>query len=219
VTVSSGFNQDGMYAMTNGGRYNPSGVGMAHNVTPDGWIQRQILATTSTLKDIPALMASYRNDQGGVCAPSCIFVHAQASASLSSADAAAAMVYEGDRSNGVYRHSGDVNPYNKQSIMTTNYFFNYGFDPALPQLNFGQSIDFSSLWRYESGKNQLNAYEATQQPIGTQQMIELLRSVNEGTTEHSVYYTTLAHSVFYLNHCLLAGGISIDYCASRSIII
>lgn len=49
-------------------------------------------------------------------------------------------------------------------------------------------IDFSSLWRYESGKNVLNAFEATQQSIGTSQMIQLLRSVNEGTTEHSVYH-------------------------------
>lgn len=93
--------------MTNGGRFNPHGA-VARNVTPDGWLQREILATSSTLKDIPSLMSSYRTDQGGVCSPSCIFVHAQPSSSLPLSSSDAAWVFESDRSNGVYRRPSDV---------------------------------------------------------------------------------------------------------------
>jgi hypothetical protein len=64
----------------------------------------------------------------------------------------------------------------------------YGVDPDHPALNFGREVSFSSAWRYEVGKNTLEAWARGGTPIGTAEMRRLLQSVAQGATEHSVIF-------------------------------
>merc|ERR1712194_296728 len=71
-----------------------------------------------------------------------------------------------------------------------------------PEYNFGSAkIDFSSLWRYESGKRTIEAWGAVSSPsqrgvaqastsllLGTLRMRDLLQRVTEGATEHSIVF-------------------------------
>jgi hypothetical protein len=80
------------------------------------------------------------------------------SPSATSAAAAAAFVYEGDRMSGAFRLPNSAPPFTRSGsvIAVTNHYLNYGFDPAFPFRNFGVDIlsprapggDFSTLWRY-----------------------------------------------------------------------
>jgi hypothetical protein len=72
--------------------------------------------------------------------------------------------------------------------MATNHHLVYGADPDHPGHSFGQAPSFSSAWRYETGKNTLDAWTREGKPLGTAEMKRLLQSVAHGTTEYSVIF-------------------------------
>jgi hypothetical protein len=67
--------------------------------------------------------------------------------------------------------------------MATNQYLAYGSDPDHPGLHFGKEPSFSSRWRYETGKNTLDAWARQKKPVGTAEMRQLLQNVAHGTTE------------------------------------
>jgi hypothetical protein len=136
--------------------------------------------------------------------------------------AAPAFVYEGDRLGEVFRQPGNYlfipltrryssfgylsigqfEPYDKQAIMAANHFVVYGYDPAFPLNNFGRQVYFSSLWRFEAGKDMTQAKLAMGEKFGTPQMVQLLRTVSHATTEHSVlayHLTSILHALSRLS--------------------
>lgn len=155
---------------------------------------REVLVKASLLSDVPGVLSLYRGDQGGVCGDGCNLVFAEPSKH----GGTVGMIYEGDRFGGKFRIAGEAAPDVADAVMATNHFLKYGFNPWQPDRNFGSAqIDFSSLWRYESGKRTIEAWGAVtspsgdmsfsigQQPsmhLGTERMRELLQRVTEGAT-------------------------------------
>jgi hypothetical protein len=72
--------------------------------------------------------------------------------------------------------------------MATNHYLTYGVDPDRPGFFFGKEASFSSLWRYETGMNTLDAWARQKKAVGTEEMRRLLQSVAHGTTEYSVIF-------------------------------
>lgn len=189
VTTASGMNEDGIHVMMNDGSSSPDGP-IAYNVTADGWVQREILARARTLQDIPSIMSTYKSTQGGVCGNGCnlMFAQAHTAGNEISTNTPTAMVYEGDRLNGVFRQPNQAPPFSPKgtSIMVTNHYLIYGYSPLKPLDNFGEQVYFSSLWRYAAGSNKLNYWDSSGTLIGFAEMVDFLQAVNHGTTEHSV---------------------------------
>lgn len=49
-------------------------------------------------------------------------------------------------------------------------------------------VYFSSLWRYEAGKNMVNAWHEYGVRVGVKEMVRLLQTLTHATTEHSIIY-------------------------------
>ena len=95
------------------------------------------------------------------------------------------MVYEGDRLGGVFRLPGRW-PFPPVGIMATNHFKQYGYDALRPRENFGYDVYFSSVWRYEAGKNMVTALAGIGRAFGTAEVVRLLQATTHATTEHSI---------------------------------
>jgi len=90
-------------------------------------------------------------------------------------------VYEGNRFGGAFRRPGDVTPSDDNCIMATNHYLVYQ-NPNL------EGASFSSLWRYEAGKNRVEAWKRADKEISSMEMQILLQTAAHGTTEHSIIY-------------------------------
>ncbi len=57
---------------------------------------------------------------------------------------------------------------------------------------------YSSAWRYEAGKDKVEAINRTKGYMDLDSFIELLQAVSHGTTEHSVIYHQTGATEFWL---------------------
>eukprot|EP00656_Telonema_subtile_P018129 TRINITY_DN19771_c0_g1_i1.p1 TRINITY_DN19771_c0_g1~~TRINITY_DN19771_c0_g1_i1.p1 ORF type:complete len:425 (-),score=86.31 TRINITY_DN19771_c0_g1_i1:49-1323(-) len=182
VIAASGVNQHGVYVMMNDGESNPNGP-LARGLSPFGWVVRQMLLNSSSISDIRLVADRYKTDQGGTCSAGCNLMIAESS------DAASAVVLESDRAHNTWREAGQVQPLISTGIMVTNHELRApAYDAARPLDNWGREVYFSSLWRYEAGKNMVNAWTEYEQSVGLQEMIRLLQTVTHATTEHSIIF-------------------------------
>jgi len=186
IGTISGINEEGLYSMENAGGTGPGPI--KGNITPCSWIQRNILerkirniTPTSILKE----MNRFQCDGGGVTAPGSIILWAMPFHGQENP----AFVYEGDRFGGKMRCPGEVRPTHPHIIMASNHHKVYGFDPDQPQLSFGRRVSFSSLWRYEAGMNEMEAWARQNKSLGIPEAKKLLQIVSHGSTEYSVIFS------------------------------
>ena len=186
VGTLSGINEEGLYSMENAGG---TGAGqVVSGLTPCTWIQRYILETQgkeATPKSILKVMEKFKNSAGGITAPGSIILWAVPYNRQQSP----AFVWEGDRFGGLMRQPVDVRPKEATNIMAANHYLVYGHDPFQPSLSFKRPISFSSLWRYEAGRNMLEAWSRTGKALDVAEAIRLLQTVSHGTTEYSVIFS------------------------------
>lgn len=203
VAVASGVSRAGLWVMMNDGQSNPDGP-LAHQLSPFGWVVRQMLSGAPTLSSARARAEQHVSDQGGTCSAGCNLMVAVASGDggdggrggfsgfgggdlSSSASSAQAVVLESDRAHNAWREPNQVQPLIRQGIMVTNHeFLPPAFDPSAPLDNWGRQVYFSSLWRYEAGKNLVNAFTELGVKVGLGEMKRLLQTVTHATTEHTV---------------------------------
>ena len=80
-----------------------------------------------------------------------------------------------------------VSPTTSNGVMATNHYLRYQFDATQPTRCNGGAASFSSLARYFTGSNRIEALgRAGQLLVDSEQMKTLLRSVAHGTTEHTI---------------------------------
>ncbi|MBC8180394.1 hypothetical protein H8E88_04645 [candidate division KSB1 bacterium] len=193
VGTISGINENGLYSMENAG-----GTGSGPVVTgivPCSWVQRLILETASnnaTPESILKLMENFKSEGGGITTPGSIILWAVPYDNQQSP----AFVFEGDRFGGVMRLPTDVRPTDPFNIMATNYHLKYGFDHEQPSYSFGRRVSFSSLWRYEAGKNLLEAWSRQGRQLGIDDAKRLLKTVAHGTTEYAVIFSANDKKIF-----------------------
>jgi len=196
-----------MHVMMNDGQGHPEATDPAVGLTPNTWLQRQVLTHVDTLDAVPPVIAAHAGSRGGSCGSDCVLMFAVPSGGAHGAkgDADAAMVYEGDRLGGVFRRPGDF-PHPSMGIMASNHFKVYGYDPLRPLDNFGYQVYFSSLWRYEAGQNMVQAWADTLHPVGTAEVVRLLQAVSHGTTEHAIIMRPDAREIDVAVASAAAGG-------------
>ena len=98
-----------------------------------------------------------------------------------------AVVLESDRAHNAWRVPNQVQPLIRQGIMVTNHeFLPPAYDPSAPLDNWGRRVYFSSLWRYEAGKNLVNVFAEYGVKVGFAEMARLLQTVTHATTEHTI---------------------------------
>ncbi|MGM0466636.1 MAG: DUF2141 domain-containing protein [Acidobacteriota bacterium] len=186
VGTISGINEDGLYSMENAGGTGPGSV--VKNITPCSWVQRDILekgTQKNTPDEILNKMNPFQCDGGGVTAPGSIILWA----SPYQGQKNPAFVYEGDRFGGKMRGPADVRPVHPYTIMASNHHKVYGFDPEQPYLSFGRRVSFSSLWRYEVGMNEMEAWARQKKTLGIPEAKRLLQIVSHSSTEYSVIFS------------------------------
>jgi hypothetical protein len=183
VGTLSGMNEDGFYAMENAGLTGPGPV--VERMVPLAWTMREMLARCdgeTTPAELLAAVARYRNAAGGLCGPGGLVFCAMPGAKAP----VPAFVLEGDRFGEELRLPGEVAPRLPQVLLASNHPRRYGVDPLAPELVFGKRPSFSSLWRYQTGAQKLEAWDRAGRAIGTAEMKELLQLVAQGTTEHAI---------------------------------
>jgi uncharacterized protein (DUF2141 family) len=186
IGTISGINEDGLYSMENAGGTGPGEV--KGNITPCSWVQRDILEReiqTITPSTILKEMNRFKCDGGGVTAPGSIILWVMPFQGQENP----AFVYEGDRFGGKLRCPEEVRPTHPHNIMASNHHKVYGFDPSQPHLSFGKRISFSSLWRYEAGMNEMEAWARQKKALGIPEAKRLLQIVSHGSTEYSVIFS------------------------------
>lgn len=185
VGTLSGINEEGLYSMEDAGGTGPGPV--VDGLTPCTWVQRHILETAgreSTPESIEGMIRSFNSAGGGAFGAGSIILWGVPN----EGQPAPAFVSEGDRFGTAVRVPDQVAPVGPFDIMATNHYLAYGVDPDRPGLYFGKEASFSSLWRYEAGKNTLEAWARQGTPVGTGEMQRLLQSVAHGTTEYAVIF-------------------------------
>lgn len=185
VGTISGINEDGLYSMENAGGTGSGPV--VGGIVPCAWVQRHVLETEgskATPGKVMDKLKQFRCEGGGVTAAGSIILWAVPFRN----QRAPAFVYEGDRFGGAMRTPSQARPFHPHDILAANHHRIYGLDPGQQQASFGQQISFSSLWRYETGTNQLEAWLRTGQALGVAQAQRLLQTVSHGTTEYSVIF-------------------------------
>jgi len=186
IGTISGINEDGLYSMENAGGTGPGPV--VKNITPCSWVQRDILEK-STQKNTPdeilKKMNPFQCNGGGVTAPGSIILWALPYQGQKEP----AFVYEGDRFGGKMRNPAEVRPVHPHNIMASNHHKVYGFDPEQPYLSFERRVSFSSLWRYEVGMNELEAWARQEKTLGISEAKRLLQIVSHSSTEYSVIFS------------------------------
>ena len=171
--------------MMNDGQGHPEHNDEAVRLVPGSWTQRDLLARAASLSDMPTLIRERAGSRGGTMGSDANLMLAEPSRGNGNGSSVHAMVYEGDRLGGAFRLPGRW-PFPPVGIMATNHFKQYGYDPLFPRENFGYEVYFSSLWRYEAGKNMVTALADTGQTFGTAEMVRLLQLTTHATTEHSI---------------------------------
>jgi hypothetical protein len=185
VGTLSGINEEGLYSMENAGGTGPGPV--VDGLTPCTWVQRYILENAgkqSTPESIEAMIRAFDSPGGGAFGAGSIILWGLPY----EGQAAPAFVSEGDRFGTAMRIPSQVEPTRPFDIMATNHYMVYGVDADRPGLYFGKEASFSSLWRYETGKNALEAWARRGIRVGTEGMRRLLQSVAHGTTEYAVTF-------------------------------
>ena len=185
VGTISGINEDGLYSMENAGGTGPGPV--VDGLTPCTWVQRYILENAgreSTPNSILEKIQAFRSAGGGSFGAGSVILWAVPYAGQN----APAFVSEGDRFGTAVRGPTEAAPVSPFNVMATNHYRAYGVHPRHPDLYFGKRPSFSSLWRYETGMNTLEAWNRQGKALGTDQMRRLLQSVAHGTTEYSVIF-------------------------------
>ncbi len=198
VGTLSAINEDGVYTMMNFGVSSSTSV-VYQNATPVSWIVRDMMvkpksADDATPENMQKIIEKYNAASGGPCVAGCVLFimkpyHKNTVGSPS-------FVYEGDWKQGFMRLPGMADPFQlNDAILATNHFNVYGVDPDLgPMYNFGRYQSFSSLWRYTAGNSKVQGYSRspiTQGRVGVEQLAELLRTVQHGSTEHAIIYNPL----------------------------
>lgn len=185
LAASSGFNENGFYTMENAG-CNPPGIAGKNTYLLRDIISSLLLTTSSgphTGKDMQNAILSYASKPGGSCVNGCILMMAQRDEGQNEVG----FLYEGDRYGGKIRMPAEVAPFTQDGIMATNHYWSYHANP--PQDCNGQTPSFSSLWRYEAGKDRIEGLmSSVGLSVRTNEMISLLQTVVHGTTEHSVIF-------------------------------
>lgn len=185
LTTSSGFSENGFYAMENAGCNPPGSPGKNTYLLRDV-ISSLLLTTPSgihTGTDMEKAILSYASDLGGSCVNGCILMMAQRFEGQKNAG----FLYEGDRYGGKIRSSAEVAPMTPDGVMATNHYWSYHANP--PHDCNGQKPSFSSLWRYEAGKDRIEGLMSNASlTVGKTEMISLLQTVTHGTTEHSIIF-------------------------------
>lgn len=192
VGTLSGINEDGLFSMENAGGTGPGPV--VDGLTPCTWIQRHVLESAgkeSTPRSVGRMIDEFRSSGGGAFGAGSIILWAVPY----EGQVEPSFVSEGDRFGTIVRAPSDVAPACPYNIMATNHHMVYGVDPDRPGLYFGKQPSFSSLWRYETGMNTLEAWTRGRKPLGTAEMQRLLQSVAHGTTEYSVIFRANEMSV------------------------
>jgi len=186
IGTISGINEDGLYSMENAGGTGPGPV--VKNITPCSWIQRDILekdTQKNTPDEILKKMNPFQCNGGGVTTPGSIILWALPYQGQKNP----AFVYEGDRFGGKMRGPAEVRPVHPHTIMASNHHKVYGFDPEQPYLSFGRRVSFSSLWRYEAGMNEMEAWARQKKTVGIPEAKRLLQIVSHSSTEYSVIFS------------------------------
>jgi hypothetical protein len=186
IGTISGINEDGLYSMENAGGTGPGPV--EGHITPCSWVQRDILergVQNNTPQEILKKMNSFQCGGGGVTAPGSIILWA----SPYQGQNHPAFVYEGDRFGGKMRHPDEGRPVHPHNIMASNHHKIYGFNPEKPYLSFERPVSFSSLWRYEVGMNEMEAWARQGKTLGIPEAKRLLQIVSHGSTEYSILFS------------------------------
>jgi len=185
VGTISGINEEGLYSMENAGASGPGPV--PDGVVPCSWIQRIILekqGKDASPESVLAMMKPFTCSTGGITAAGSIILWALPDIGQKSP----AFVYEGGRSGFALRSPSEVRPLDPNTIMASNHHLVYGYDPERPGESLGRPISFSSLCRYETGMNTLEAWSRQGHSLGRDEAIRLLQQVAHGTTEYSVIF-------------------------------
>jgi hypothetical protein len=185
VGTISGVNEEGLYSMENAGGSGPGPV--PDGVVPCSWIQRFILekqGSDASPESVLKMMKLFGCSTGGITAAGSIILWAVPYKGQESP----AFVYEGGRAGFALRGPSDVRPLDPTNIMASNHHLLYGFNPDRPHDSLGSPVSFSSRWRYETGRQTLEAWSRQRRPLGLDEAIRLLQQVAHGTTEYSVIF-------------------------------
>jgi hypothetical protein len=185
VGTISGVNEEGLYSMENAGGSGPGPV--PDGIVPCSWIQRFILeklGRDASPDSVLEMMKPFVSSTGGITAAGSIILWAVPYAGQE----APAFVYEGGRTGFALRIPTEVRPVDPTNIMASNHHLKYGFDPNRPDESLGSPVSFSSLWRYETGMNTLEALSRRGGSLGIDEAVRLLQQVAHGTTEYSVIF-------------------------------
>jgi hypothetical protein len=154
---------------------------------PCSWIQRFILekqGSDASPESVLKMMKLFGCSTGGITAAGSIILWAVPYKGQESP----AFVYEGGRAGFALRGPSDVRPLDPTNIMASNHHLLYGFNPDRPHDSLGSPVSFSSRWRYETGRQTLEAWSRQRRPLGLDEAIRLLQQVAHGTTEYSVIF-------------------------------
>jgi len=198
--ASSGLNEHGFYMMEDAGCHPdsaiaPVGMPFLRDVISNQLMTQVPNPDTDPVAAFEAQMSTQKASTGGSCANGCIFVYAvpsnSCSESSSNAEHGCGFVYEGDLYGGETRVAGRVPPMIEEGIMATNHYYAYNAEPSEPEKCNGMKASFSSLWRYEAGKNRVESLLRAHRPgqrVGIDQAAVqgLLQTVAHGMTEHSI---------------------------------
>jgi uncharacterized protein (DUF2141 family) len=185
VGTISGVNEDGLYGMENAGGSGPGPV--PDGIVPCSWIQRFILekeGREASPASVLEMMTPFASSAGGITAAGSIILWAVPYAGQDHP----AFVYEGGRAGYAMRTPTEFPPVAPTNIMASNHHLKYGFDPTRPGESLGSPVSFSSLWRYETGRQTLDAWSRRGESLGVAEAVRLLQQVAHGTTEYSVIF-------------------------------
>lgn len=211
VGTESGINELGVYTMMNTG--NMGDYGVIGDITPVSIQMRSILdsfsntnfSSDSVLKHVINNFASSESlskqgtsGGGAIIMTGCPVNYNETNYNITNKNSNI-FALEMDRENTIVRLPGDSPDltYNT-AIMATNHFRKLGVNltsvndnPVCNAEYLVYDMDvrteyFNSSWRYESGRSKLNAINRTKGYLDEDSMMDLLKSVSHGSTEHSI---------------------------------
>jgi hypothetical protein len=171
--------------MENAGAAGPGPV--PDGLVPCAWTMRSILekqGREASPASVLEMMKSSACSTGGITAAGSIILWA---VPYSGQDAPA-FVFEGGRTGSALRTPAEVWPKERLAILASNHHLKYGFDPDRPTASLGSPVSFSSLWRYETAAQTLEAWSRRDQKLGIDEAMRLLQQVAHGTTEYAVIF-------------------------------
>jgi hypothetical protein len=192
IGVSTGLNSAGLWCASNAGSMRgppflvPDGSGPAGSHPLNSNCIRTLLDAPLPQSPAPAeavaVLHSVAAPSGGIRPGGCLLI-AQPYRGQAHGGA---YVYEGDHTGGQIRtaeQSADFAPHQPDCVMVTNHNMVRGCEAdrpggvsgAGPSAVFGRPVGFSSTWRYQAGASRLAALRRANQPIGTEQMKQLLQ--------------------------------------------